>query len=452
MTPEAQLLYAAWCGDAARVGELLSVGVAVDVRDGKGRTPLMLAAGNNAVEAIRPLLAAGADPSARNNGNRPVIDYVRCVEVARLVLAHMPPEQRVAAATRLLFSNPWNPELLQFALDSGARVNARNKRGDTPLMMHCWSQVTDGMRILLAAGAEPDVSNCHQDSPLSRAIYLDKLEHVELLLAAGIDANACLKGRGERPLHIVCSAQMAFVLLAAGADVNATDADGRTPLMNASGHDLELVRTLLQAGAEVNACNEEGSVLAHFSGMSDEVAELLYAAGARYNVKLPGDMAAAVHNSYTIWLKELIVAGGDIHHPVEDNRTPLQLAAWSGERGEQALQILLSAGAAATLDYRDAEEGVTALHAAVIACRETWNASVDNVVALLAAGADANLADRDGWTPLHSCACYQLPELVPLLLKYGANAEQRDYDGNTPAELALSLNHIEMAELLQNIK
>ena len=94
MTPEAQLLYAAWCGDAARVGELLSVGVAVDVRDGKGRTPLMLAAGNNAVEAIRPLLAAGADPSARNNGNRPVIDYVCSVEVARLVLAHMPPEQR----------------------------------------------------------------------------------------------------------------------------------------------------------------------------------------------------------------------------------------------------------------------------------------------------------------------------------------------------------------------
>ena len=59
--------------------------------------------------------------------------------------------------------------------------------------------------------------------------------------------------------------------------------------------------------------------------MSDEVAALLYAAGARYRADLPGDMADAVRNRFTIWLKKLIESGTDILHPVEDNRTPLQL-------------------------------------------------------------------------------------------------------------------------------
>lgn len=79
--------------------------------------------------------------------------------------------------------------------------------------------------------------------------------------------------------------------------------------------------------------------------MSDEVVALLYASGARYRADLPGDMVDAVRNRFTIWLKELIESGADILHPVEDNRTPLQLVAWRGAGSEQNLQILLSAGA-----------------------------------------------------------------------------------------------------------
>ncbi|MBQ3240888.1 MAG: ankyrin repeat domain-containing protein, partial [Akkermansia sp.] len=101
LAQSAQLLYAAWCGDPPLVRELLTQGVSTEVQDGKGRTPLMLAAAAQSAETVSLLLAAGADTSARNKGNRQLIDYVSDTAVAQQILVAMPAEQRSAAATRL---------------------------------------------------------------------------------------------------------------------------------------------------------------------------------------------------------------------------------------------------------------------------------------------------------------------------------------------------------------
>ena len=61
-----RLLQAAGAGDLASVDALLKQGVAVDVRDGQGNTPLLLATAANRVEVARRLVDAGADVNLQN--------------------------------------------------------------------------------------------------------------------------------------------------------------------------------------------------------------------------------------------------------------------------------------------------------------------------------------------------------------------------------------------------
>lgn len=61
------LTAAAAAGDLVKSRELLDQGAAIDDRDASGRTPLMLAIGQNQIEAVRLLLDRGADPNVADN-------------------------------------------------------------------------------------------------------------------------------------------------------------------------------------------------------------------------------------------------------------------------------------------------------------------------------------------------------------------------------------------------
>jgi len=68
---------------------------------------------------------------------------------------------------------------------------------------------------------------------------------------------------------------------------------------------------------------------------------------------------------------------------------------------------------------------------------------------LLASGADPNVPNVRGATPLHQAAYANLPELVEILLDAGANPEISAHgDGGTPLVMALFWGHREAADLL----
>lgn len=69
----ATLWSAAKADDVATIERLLAAGAALDARDARGYSPLMLAAYSGSAAAFDRLLAAGADPNSADDGGNSVL-------------------------------------------------------------------------------------------------------------------------------------------------------------------------------------------------------------------------------------------------------------------------------------------------------------------------------------------------------------------------------------------
>jgi ankyrin repeat protein len=165
-------------------------------------------------------------------------------------------------------------------LDCGVDVNASIDLMDaTPLHYAAKLCRVDIMRILLERGANPNVTT-----------YLTKMTPLHLASCAEaarllIQYGANIEARdvdGRTPLHhaaMDCHSDVAQALIEAGADVNARSADGQTPLHEASCR--KVAELLIKAGANTGARDKYGKTpldIAVIEGRHDVVAALLEAA------------------------------------------------------------------------------------------------------------------------------------------------------------------------------
>lgn len=89
---------------------------------------------------------------------------------------------------------------------------------------------------------------------------------------------------------------------------------------------------------------------------------------------------------------------------------------------------------------------VTPLHSATATLRP--DAAVPLARALLAQGADPNLRQQGGYTPLHAAATAGNSELARLLLAHGADRTIRNDAGQTASDLAREKGHHDLADEL----
>jgi cytohesin len=121
--------------------------------------------------------------------------------------------------------------------------------------------------------------------PIHDAAYLGDVANLKKLLASGVKVDARESLSGYTPLHWAGTAEVAKVLLKAGAKVDARTISGSTPLHLAG--TAEVAKVLLKAGAKVNARDQNGWTPLHQQAYRGEagVVEFLLKAGANAKAK-----------------------------------------------------------------------------------------------------------------------------------------------------------------------
>lgn len=280
-------------------------------------------------------------------------------------------------------------ELVELLLSRNANIEHRDKKGFTPLILAATAGHEKVVEVLLNHGANIEAqSERTKDTALSLACSGGRYEVVELLL-----------NRGSNKEHRNVSDYTPLSLAASGGYVN-------------------IIRLLLAHAAEINS--RTGSKL----GISP--------------------LMLAAMNGHVAAVKTLLEMGSDINAQIETNRnTALTLACFQGRH--EVVQLLLEKKA--NVEHR-AKTGLTPLMEAAS------GGYVEVGRVLLDYGADVNAppvpSSRD--TALTIASDKGHVDFVELLLQRGAQADVKNKKGNSPLWLSANGGHLEVVELLYKAK
>ncbi|CAK0783408.1 hypothetical protein CVIRNUC_006607 [Coccomyxa viridis] len=162
----------------------------------------------------------------------------------------------------------------------GVDIEAVDNDGKTALHRAAMFSDTDKVAWLLDRGLNLEAQDNQGDTPLHYAVFYTQRAVVLLLLSKGAHVAAMNK-EGWTPLHVAAghSSSQAHTIIEdlahGGADLEATDREGRTPLLFAlEGHRKDAIDALLHAGARTDAKDGKGRSALHLAvGCSSKMAE-----------------------------------------------------------------------------------------------------------------------------------------------------------------------------------
>jgi ankyrin repeat protein len=465
--------------DLETVKRLIGKGADVNAPDEDGMTPLHIAAVVGRKDVAELLIENGADIHARramsgwtplhtagsSRTGAPVAELLvlRGADIGALAHSGATPLHSAAIGG--------NVPVVRLLAAKGADLNARDQRGNTPLY---WAVEYQGYRYkeivdtFLGLGAK--VLGNTGSSPLEVAVRRNDMRTAHVL--AGAVDKGWRSDHGDAPLHWAVRSRhlkLVRVLVEHGAELNARDGQGYTPLdvavkyakekdiiefLKSKGAEgtlrekaptradiseeelLAKVRGILSEGGNVNVQDHAGRTALHTGcqyGYRDAV-DFLLAKGASPNI---GNEIGFTALHYAVMFGQLEIAKTLIDHGANVNAkdsdqgcTPIYFVLMAKHNEIELLTLLLDNGA----DWRVSPEfeGLTPLHMAV--------GQRDPVALrlLLARGADPKVKDKTGETHLHRAARVGYDDMVKLLIEVGAEVNATDSRGMTPLDWAVA--------------
>lgn len=441
-------------GDAETVSSLIASGIDVNTTNAEGLTALMIAARFNHYQVAKLLIDAGANLYVVNESRT-------ALDMARIASAHETEAVLVAGGadlnlkddkgwTRIMYAVRDNDvTLAKTYIAAGADIDATEivgeEEGRSVLMIAVSYKSLNAVRFLIDEGAKVNFAMPDGTTALILAAENNATEIASLLLENG--ANIYAKNNEGTAIDIA-RARNSFdvekVLTGVNADVNAFDAEGRTPLMYAArDNNVDLIKEILHAGAKIDATDTKGQsalMLAITNGASDAVFALIDS-GTNINVKDASGwtpLTYAVSYNMLDVMRYLVSNKADIDLAQSEGKTALMLATEKNDL--ETISYLIDAGA--QIDIVDAK-GCTAFLYAVLydnndIAKTLLNKSKDSV----------DKDSVDGFTPLMVAANNKNIEMVRMIVTAGANINKVDSYGRSAFTYAVAKNSMDVAEYL----